>query len=151
MIPAMVSSKFAAKPLEQKTPPHCRPCPPPGPPPSPPHSALLYGRWEAILPFPLPPFAELFDGLPLTTMIPGRWWKYHSRPGPYELFADINWQPNPGSNYIAAWIIPDGSFARHATSIHPAAPPEPDFWPIHFLMVPEHPDDVVTFYVSFTP
>lgn len=146
----MVSSKFAAKALEQKTPPHCKPCPPPGPPPSPPHAAFLSGTWQVLFPPPLPPLLAEFAALPLTTMIPGRWWNYDGRPGPYHLEVDVNWQPDPGSNYVNARITPDNSFVRHATGIHPSAPPEPDFFPMHFTITPEYPADVVTLYVNFT-
>ena len=121
----MVSSKFSSKALEQKTPPHCRPCKPFDiivPPTTMFASAL---DWSGDLPSPPFSFNYHFDLVELQPINPRAWYRFKSSSEPPFLQLDWIWQPAPGRWTCTAQITPAPGHLRHAEASIFQAPLHP--------------------------
>lgn len=144
----MPSSKFSTKALEQKTPPHCKPCPPPSGIYRRPRTPLLFGHWYGPLPSWPDWFHFEFDSLPLHILIPDRWFNYA---GPFDvpgLSCTFTYQLNPGRWDLSAQIHPAAGLTHSATGTAPYPPLkwEDDF--LHVAITPQTPTDTVSLFVQ---
>lgn len=146
----MVSSKFSSKALEQKTPPHCKPCPPPSDVYIRPRTPLLYGYWYGQLPSWPDWFAYEFDALPMQILIPSRWFHFTQGQEAPQLNCTFTYQHSPGRWDMMANITPAPDVHRTATGTAPYPILKWEDDAIHVLVTPDEPTDSVDLFIVFS-